>query len=249
MSLHPLPSYQFYIFDAFLTCHCFLFCIFLLLTEPTISPSPPTHSSQFNRDRFVLSNGHGCALLYSMMHLTGYALTLEDLKSFRQLGSKCPGHPESHLTEGVEVTTGPLGQGVANSVGLAISERHLAAEFNRPGFPVVANKVWAFNGDGCLQEGVSAEAASLAGHLALDNLIWVYDDNKITIDGETALSFTEDVAARFRAYGWHTITVANGDSDFEGIDAAFSEAVAFRGKPVLISVRCVLLKGLFVFRA
>lgn len=185
----------------------------------------------------MLSNGHGCALLYTMLHLSGYALSMDDLKSFRQLNSKCPGHPESHMTDGVEVTTGPLGQGVANSVGLAIAEKHLAAEFNRPNFPIVSNKIWVFNGDGCLQEGVSQEAASLAGHLALDNLIWVYDDNKITIDGDTSLSFTEDVAARFRASGWHTITVADGDTDFAAIDAAFAEAVAFRGKPVLISVR------------
>ena len=143
----------------------------------------PANPKWANRDRFVLSNGHGCALLYIMLHLTGYKLSMDDLKAFRQLDSKCPGHPESHLTDGVEVTTGPLGQGVANSVGLAIASKHLAATFNRPGFPVVANKVWAFCGDGCLQEGVSAEAASLAGHLGLDNLVWIYDDNKITIDG------------------------------------------------------------------
>ncbi len=162
---------------------------------------------------------------------------MDDLKAFRQIGSLCPGHPESHLTEGVEVTTGPLGQGVANSVGLSIASKHLAATFNRPGFPIVDNKIWVFCGDGCLQEGVSSEAASLAGHLALDNLVWIYDDNKITIDGPTALSFTEDVGARFRAYGWNTLVVGDGDADYAGIEAAYAAAAAHRGAPTLISVR------------
>lgn len=197
----------------------------------------PSNPKWFNRDRFVLSNGHGCSLLYIMMHLTGGHLTMDDLKNFRQLNSKCPGHPESHLTEGVEVTTGPLGQGVANSVGLAIAAKHLATEFNKPNFNLINNKTWVFTGDGCLQEGISGEAASLAGHLGLDNLVWIYDDNKITIDGDTALSFTEDVSARFRAYGWHTITVENGDTDLASIEAALHEANVTVGKPILISVR------------
>lgn len=157
----------------------------------------PSNPKWVNRDRFVLSNGHACALLYSMLHISGFPVSMNDLKSFRQLNSITPGHPESHITPGVEVTTGPLGQGIANAVGLAWAEAHLAANFNRPGFTLFDNFTYCFCGDGCLQEGVAAEAASLAGHLGLGKLILIYDDNKITIDGATDLSFTEDVPKRF----------------------------------------------------
>jgi len=158
----------------------------------------PKNAKWWNRDRFVLSNGHGCTLLYSMLHLTGYSvMTLEDLKSFRMLKSKTPGHPEASSWnrnhDGIEVTTGPLGQGLSSAVGLAISQAHLAANYNKEGFPLFDNYTYVFCGDGCLQEGITSEASSLAGHLGLGKLIVVYDDNKITIDGETHLSFTEDV--------------------------------------------------------
>ena len=162
-----------------------------------------------NRDRFVLSNGHACALLYCMLHLTGYDVSLDDLKQFRQLGSKTPGHPENTHTPGVEVATGPLGQGIANGVGMALGQAHMAGTFNRPGFDVVDNYTFVICGDGCLQEGVSSEASSLAGHLGLGRLIVLYDDNKIQIDGSTDLAFTEDVAKRYEAYGWQATTRAS----------------------------------------
>ncbi|KAJ1728591.1 Transketolase [Coemansia biformis] len=196
----------------------------------------PKNSSWFNRDRFVLSNGHGCALQYVLLHLLGYKVSMDDLKNFRQVGAKTPGHPENTHTDGIEVTTGPLGQGVANAVGMAIAERHLAATFNRPGFPVVDNTTFAFVGDGCLQEGVASEACSLAGHLQLGNLVVLYDSNGIQIDGSTELGFTEDVLARFESYGWHTLTVDNGDSDLEGLTRAISQAQAERSRPTIIKV-------------
>lgn len=196
-----------------------------------------------NRDRFVLSNGHACALQYSMLHLTGYDLTLDDLKSFRQLGSRTPGHPENHLTPGVEVSTGPLGQGISNAVGLAIAESHLAAKFNQPGFPIVDHTTFVICGDGCLQEGVSSEASSLAGHLGLGKIIVLYDDNLITIDGETHLSFTEDVVMRYNAYGWHTQTVAHGDADLGALAAAVAAARAVHDRPSLIKVRTTIGRG------
>ncbi|KAI9595878.1 transketolase TktA [Syncephalis fuscata] len=184
----------------------------------------PKNSLWFNRDRFVLSNGHGCALQYVLLHLLGYKLSLDDLKQFRQLESKTPGHPESADTDGIEVTTGPLGQGFSNAVGLAIAEANLSATFNRDGFPIVDNYTYTILGDGCLQEGVASEAASLAGHLKLGRLIALYDDNHIQIDGDTALSFDEDVIKRFEAYGWHTLVVADGDNDLDAIDRAIAEA-------------------------
>ena len=184
----------------------------------------PSNPKWMNRDRFVLSNGHGCALLYSMLHLTGYNLTMDDLKSFRQLGSKCPGHPENFVTEGVEVSTGPLGQGISNAVGMAISEAHLAATFNKPDFNIVDHHTYIICGDGCLQEGVSAEASSLAGHLGLGKIILLYDDNSITIDGETHLSFTENVLKRYEAYGWHTQYVLDGNDDLDSLSAAITLA-------------------------
>jgi len=177
-----------------------------------------------------------------MLHLSGYEeYTMEELKRFRQVGSKTPGHPENHLTNGgIEVTTGPLGQGFANAVGLAICQAHLAAVFNKEGFPLITNHTYVFCGDGCLQEGVSAEAASLAGHLGLNKLIVFYDDNKITIDGETELAFTEDVALRFKSYGWHTITVEKGDSDLAALRAAIDEAHQVTDKPVFITVKTTI---------
>jgi transketolase len=159
----------------------------------------PVNPKWPNRDRFVLSNGHGCALQYCMLHLTGYDLTIEDLQQFRQLNSRTPGHPEIGVTPGIECTTGPLGQGIASAVGMAIGAKHASAIFNKPGFDIVNHKIVVICGDGCLQEGVSAEAASLAGHLKLDNLIILYDDNNITIDGKTDLSFSENVSMRFRS--------------------------------------------------
>ncbi len=188
------------------------------------------------RDRFVLSAGHGSMLLYSMLHLTGYGLTIDDLKNFRQLHSKTPGHPEYGLTVGVETTTGPLGQGFATGIGMAIAQRHLAARYNRPNFPLFDYHIYAIAGDGCLMEGVSSEAASLAGHLRLGNLIYLYDDNHISIDGNTSLSFTEDVAKRFEAYGWHVQSVADGN-DIDAIGIAIAAAKAEVDRPSLIKIR------------
>ncbi|KAG0247948.1 Transketolase [Mortierella polycephala] len=189
-----------------------------------------------NRDRFVLSNGHACALHYILLHLSGYPTTMEDLKQFRQLNSKTPGHPESHITVGIEVTTGPLGQGFANSVGLAIGEAHMAATFNKHGFELFNNHTYVVLGDGCMQEGIASEAASLAGHLQLGNLIAFYDDNHISIDGNTNVAFTEDVAKRFEAYGWHVQVIKDGNSDLAGIAHAIEEAKKVKNKPSLIKV-------------
>src|SRR5438093_7176306 len=163
----------------------------------------PANPKWPDRDRFVLSNGHGSMLLYALLHLTGYDLPLDELKRFRQLHSMTPGHPENVLTPGVEITTGPLGQGFANGVGMGIARAHLAAKFNKRGFPVLDNYIYCICSDGDLMEGVSYEAASLAGHLKLGNLIYLYDDNNITIDGSTDLAFTEDRTKRFVAAGWH----------------------------------------------
>ncbi|KAG0329962.1 Transketolase [Dissophora globulifera] len=189
-----------------------------------------------NRDRFVLSNGHACALHYILLHLTGYPTSMEDLKQFRQINSKTPGHPESHITVGIEVTTGPLGQGFGNAVGLAIGEAHMAATFNKPGFELFNNYTYVILGDGCMQEGVASEAASLAGHLQLGKLIALYDDNHVSIDGDTEVSFTEDVAKRFEAYGWHVQVVKDGNSDLEGIAHAIEEAKKVTNKPSLIKI-------------
>ena len=171
----------------------------------------PKNPKWADRDRFVLSSGHGSMLMYSLLHLFGYGLTIEDLKNFRQFGSKTPGHPEYGHTTGVETTTGPLGQGIANAVGMALAEAYLAARFNREGFPVVNHNTFAIMGDGCLMEGISHEAASLAGTLKLNKLIALYDDNEISIEGNTDIAFREDVPARFRAYGWNVIDVAKGN--------------------------------------
>lgn len=195
----------------------------------------PKNPDWINRDRFVLSNGHSVALLYSMLHLTGYPLTLDDLKHFRQLDSKTPGHPEFE-TPGIEVTTGPLGQGICNAVGMAIAQKNFAATYNKPGFQLSDSYVYSFVGDGCLQEGVSSEASSLAGHLQLGNLIVIYDDNKITIDGSTSISFDEDVAKRYEAYGWEVLHVQNGDTDLDAIAAAVAQAKQTTDKPTLIKL-------------
>ena len=198
-----------------------------------------------NRDRFVLSIGHASALLYSVLHLTGVksvdaqyerlqapAVTLDDLKRFRQLDSKCPGHPEYRWTSGVETTTGPLGQGVATSVGMALAARWQAARFNRPGFTLFDFDVYAMCGDGCMMEGVASEAASLAGHLQLDNLCWIYDNNRITIEGHTALAFSDDVATRFVAYGWNVTRVGDAN-DLEMLRRALTTFKRTTGRPTL----------------
>ena len=202
----------------------------------------PAHSKWADRDRFVLSNGHGSMLLYGTLFLSGYNLTLDDLKSFRQFGSKTPGHPEYGWTDGVEVTTGPLGQGFGMAVGLAIAEKHLAATFNRPGFNVVDHHTYMLCGDGDLMEGLSHEAASLAGTLKLGKLIALYDDNLISLDGPTEWSFTEDRYKRFEAYNWHVQRVQDGN-DLDAIEAAIQAAKAVEDKPSFIAVRTVIGYG------
>lgn len=204
----------------------------------------PKNPHWFNRDRFVLSGGHGSMLLYSLLHLTGYdSVSLDEIKRFRQYGSSTPGHPENHLTVGVEVTTGPLGAGTSNAVGLAIAEKHLAARYNKDGLNIVDNHVYAIVSDGDLQEGVSGESSSLAGHLQLGNLTFLYDDNSITIDGSTELSFTENVLQRYEAYGWHIQTVADGN-DLEAIENAIIEAGKVTDKPSIIAVKTIIGFGL-----
>ncbi len=202
----------------------------------------PENPAWEDRDRFVLSGGHASMLLYSLLHLTGYDLSLDDLKNFRQWGSKTPGHPEYGHTPGVETTTGPLGQGFANAVGMAMAERHLAARFNRPGHEIVDHFTYVMCGDGDLMEGVAAEAASLAGHLELGKLICLYDDNKISIEGATDLAFTEDVGMRFQAYGWHVAKVSDGN-DVAAIGEAIKAAKSETGKPSLICVRTQIAFG------
>jgi transketolase len=203
----------------------------------------PRNPKWENRDRFLLSAGHGSMLIYSLLHLTGYDLPLDELKNFRQWGSKTPGHPEYGLTPGVEITTGPLGQGFANGVGMAMGAAHLAARFNRDGFPLIDHYVYAIVSDGDLMEGVAAEAASLAGHLKLGNLIYLYDDNQVTIEGFTSLAFSEDVPKRFESYGWHTQTVADGNK-LDDIEAAIRVAQSVTDKPSLISVKTVIGYGM-----
>jgi transketolase len=203
------------------------------------NPSDPHWA---DRDRFVLSNGHGSMLHYALLHLSGYDLPMQELINFRQMHSKTPGHPEVGITPGVETTTGPLGQGFANAVGMALAEKLLATEFNRPGFPVVDHRTWVFLGDGCLMEGISHEAASLAGVWKLDKLVALYDDNGISIDGEVQHWFADDTAQRFRAYGWDVIGPIDGH-DVAALDRAIAQAKAGRGKPVLIVCRTKIGKG------
>lgn len=193
-----------------------------------------------NRDRFVLSNGHACALQYTLLHLSGYPLTLDDLKNFRQLGSKTPGHPESFRTPGVEVSTGPLGQGIANAVGFAIAQAHLSGVYNKPNFPLFDHYVYAICGDGCLQEGVALEAISLAGHLKLGRLIVLYDDNNIQIDGPTNMAFSDNTAEKFKAQGWHVQEVKDGDNDLEGIVKAVDAAKQVTDQPSIIIVKTTI---------
>ncbi len=195
-----------------------------------------------NRDRFVLSNGHGSMLIYALLHLSGYELSIEDIRQFRQLHSKTPGHPEYGYTPGVETTTGPLGQGLANAVGMAIAEKTLAAQFNREGHAIVDHHTWVFLGDGCLMEGVSHEACSLAGTLGLGKLIAVYDDNGISIDGEVEGWFTDDTPGRFEAYGWQVIPAVDGH-DPEAVEAAFAAAKAEEARPTLICCKTIIGKG------
>ena len=199
----------------------------------------PANPGWQNRDRFVLSNGHGSMLIYSLLHLTGYDLSIEDLKNFRQFESRTPGHPEHGYTPGVETTTGPLGQGIANVVGFALAEKVLAAQFNQPGLALVDHRTWVFMGDGCLMEGISHEACSLAGTLGLGKLVAIWDDNKISIDGPVDGWFTDDTAARFEAYGWHVLRDVDGH-DAEAINAAIQSAVAETGKPSMICCRTTI---------
>ncbi|HSS22550.1 MAG TPA: transketolase [Pyrinomonadaceae bacterium] len=196
-----------------------------------------------NRDRFLLSAGHGSMLLYSLLHLTGYDLSLDEIKNFRQFGSKTPGHPEYGMTPGVEITTGPLGQGFANGVGMAMGAAHLATKFNKQDFSLIDHYVYAIVSDGDLMEGVAAEAASLAGHLQLGKLIYLYDDNQVTIEGYTKLAYSDDVPKRFASYGWHTLTVEDGN-DLDEIERAIRDAQSVGDKPSLISVKTTIGYGM-----
>ncbi|WP_459349843.1 transketolase family protein, partial [Pectobacterium versatile] len=199
----------------------------------------PANPNWANRDRFVLSNGHASMLIYSLLHLSGYDLPIEELKNFRQLHSKTPGHPEYGYTAGVETTTGPLGQGVANAVGMAIAERTLAAQFNRPGHEIVNHHTYTFLGDGCMMEGISHEVCSLAGTMKLGKLTAFYDDNGISIDGHIEGWFTDDTAARFEAYGWHVVRGVDGH-DAEAIKRAIGEAQLVTDKPSLLMCKTVI---------
>ena len=204
----------------------------------------PKNPQWFNRDRFVLSAGHGSMLQYSLLHLYGYdSVTIEDIKQFRQWKSKTPGHPENFVTAGIEVTTGPLGQGIANGVGLALAEAHLGAKFNKPDATIVDHYTYVILGDGCNMEGISGEAASLAAHWGLGKLIALYDDNHISIDGSTDIAFTEDVCKRFEAYGWHVQHVENGNTDLDAIASAIAAAKAVTDKPSLIKVTTTIGYG------
>lgn len=204
----------------------------------------PKNPQWFNRDRFVLSAGHGSMLQYALLYLTGYdSVTIDDIKQFRQWGAKTPGHPENFVTPGVEVTTGPLGQGIANAVGLAVAEAHLAAKFNKPDAKIVDHYTYVLLGDGCNMEGISGEAASIAGHWGLGKLIALYDDNHISIDGSTDVAFTEDVSKRFESYGWHVIHVKDGNTDLAGIAKAIADAKAVTDKPTMIKVTTTIGYG------
>jgi len=203
----------------------------------------PKNPKWLNRDRFVLSAGHGSMLLYSMLHLTGFDLSLDELKNFRQWASKTPGHPEYEPNYGVEVTTGPLGQGISNAVGMAIAQKYLASQFNRDGFPIIDYNIYVISGDGCLEEGISGEASSLAGHLGLDNMTVIYDDNHITIDGDTSISFTEDVLKRYEAYGWHVQEVPGDGNDMAALEKALENAKNEKDRPSIIKLRTHIAFG------
>ena len=204
----------------------------------------PKNPHWSNRDRFVLSAGHASMLLYGALHLSGFDLSLEDLKQFRAWGSRTPGHPEFGHAPGVETTTGPLGQGFANAVGMALAEAHLGARYNQPGHAVLDHFTYGICSDGDLQEGISHEAASFAGHLGLGKLVMLYDDNHIQLDGPTEWAFSENIPMRFEAYGWHVQTVANGDTDLDGIEAAIRAAQLETGKPSLICVKTTIGYGM-----
>jgi len=203
----------------------------------------PANPLWHNRDRFVLSAGHGSMLLYSLLYLTGYDISLDELKNFRQWGSKTPGHPECRQEVGIEVTTGPLGQGISNSVGMAIAQKYLASYFNREGFPIIDYKIYVIASDGDLEEGVSSESSSLAGHLGLDNLIVIYDDNHISIDGDTSIAFTEDSAKRYKAYGWNVLVIDGNGNDMESFERALKRAKREKGRPSLIKLRTHIAYG------
>ncbi len=204
----------------------------------------PKNPAWLNRDRFLLSAGHGSMLQYALLYLTGYEdLTLDDIKQFRQWESKTPGHPENFMNPGVEITTGPLGQGIANGVGIAMAEAHLAATFNKPGFPIIDHYTYVIMGDGCNMEGVASEACSLAGHLGLGKLIALYDDNHISIEGSTDLAFTEDVGKRYEAYGWHVLVVEDGNTNIDAIHKAIETAKSVTDKPTMIKVRTTIGYG------
>ena len=211
----------------------------------------PKNPQWFNRDRFVLSAGHGCMLLYALLHLTGYeSVTIDDIKQFRQWGSRTPGHPETFETAGVEVTAGPLGAGISNAVGLAISEAHLAAKFNKSDAKLVDHFTYVIMGDGCNQEGIASEACSLAGHLKLGKLIALYDDNQITIDGRTDVSFTEDVLKRYESYGWHVHHVKEGNTDVNAITNAINaRPTAPAGFPLATQFSTIPAEMLGMFRS
>jgi len=199
----------------------------------------PANPEWFDRDRFVLSNGHGSMLLYSLLHLCGYPLSMDELRNFRQFGHKTAGHPEREVEIGIETTTGPLGQGITNAVGMALAEKMLAAQFNRPDHTIVDHRTWVFTGDGCLMEGISHEACSLAGTLKLGKLICLYDDNGISIDGDVNAWFSDDTAARFRAYGWQVIDNVDGH-DAAAVAAAIEEAQADNNRPSMICCKTVI---------
>ena len=203
----------------------------------------PKNPKWFNRDRFLLSAGHGSMLIYSLLHLTGYDLPMNEIKNFRQLHSQTPGHPENFMTKGVEITTGPLGQGFANGVGMAMAEAHLAAKFNQKNFPIINHHIYCICSDGDLMEGISYESASMAGHLKLSNLIYFYDDNNITIEGDTNLAFNEDVTKRFEAAGWHVLQVDDGN-DLKAIENAIKQAQKIQDKPKLIRVKTIIGFGM-----
>ena len=202
----------------------------------------PADPRWLGRDRFILSNGHGSMLQYALLHLTGYDLSIDDLKNFRQWHSKTPGHPEVDVTPGVETTTGPLGQGIGNAVGMALAEKMLAAEFNRPGLDVINNYTYCFLGDGCLMEGISHEVCSLAGTWKLNKLIVIYDDNGISIDGKVINWFSDETGERFKSYGWNVIGPVDGH-DIDAMDKAIAEAKTSEDKPTLIIARTVIGKG------
>ena len=207
--------------------------LYLLFNKMNLNPEAP---GWINRDRFILSNGHGCALLYSILHIFGYNISIEDLKNFRKVGSNTPGHPEKNLDIGIEVTTGPLGQGISNGVGMAIASKILSSRYNLDDISLIDNKIFVMCGDGCLMEGIASESISLAGNLCLDNLILLYDDNNITIDGSTELSFSDDTELKFRSMGWDVCVVKDANTNYLDISNKIDFAVKSK-KPCLVILK------------